>query len=106
MSDRFYLLQNYGLGWYYLSSFLDDYSRFIVHWKLCKSMQADDSIQTIEAALMKSNLTQAPKLLSDNGSSYIAADFKDYLQRHNIKHIRGSIRHPQTREKLNVTPVP
>jgi transposase InsO family protein len=25
-----------GWGWYYLSTVLDDYSRFIVHWELCK----------------------------------------------------------------------
>lgn len=89
-----------GWGWYYLSTVLDDYSRFIVHWQLCKNMKADDAKATVDAALLKSNLTQAPKLLSDNGSSYIASDFKDYLQSNDIKHIRGSIRHPQTQGKI------
>src|SRR5215203_4236331 len=28
-----------GWGWYYLSTVLDDYSRFIVHWELCESMK-------------------------------------------------------------------
>ena len=27
-------------GWYYLSTILDDYSRFIVNWKLCGTMKA------------------------------------------------------------------
>ena len=31
-----------GWGWYYLSTVLDDYSRYIVHWELCSSMKADD----------------------------------------------------------------
>jgi putative transposase len=29
-----------GWGWYYLSTILDDYSRFIVAWRLCTSMSA------------------------------------------------------------------
>ena len=31
-----------GWGWYYLSSVLDDFSRFIVAWKLCTTMTAQD----------------------------------------------------------------
>jgi putative transposase len=26
-------------GWYYLSTVLDDYSRYIIHWELCSSMK-------------------------------------------------------------------
>src|SRR6185437_5185899 len=33
-----------GWGWYYLSTVLDDFSRFIVAWKLCATMCADDAI--------------------------------------------------------------
>ena len=29
-----------GWGWYYLSTVLDDFSRFIVAWKLCATMKA------------------------------------------------------------------
>jgi len=92
----------FGRGWYYLSTVLDDYSRFIIHWKLCETMKSDDAEQTIEDALLKSNLKphQRPKLLSDNGSSYIASDFEEYLEKQDIKHIRGSVRHPQTQGKI------
>ena len=31
-----------GWGWYFLSTILDDYSRYIIHWELCSSMKADD----------------------------------------------------------------
>ena len=31
-----------GWGWYYLSTVLDDFSRFVVAWKLCATMQASD----------------------------------------------------------------
>lgn len=71
-----------GWSWYYLSSVLDDHSRFIVHWELCKSMKAKDVERTIEQAIKKAGLTpgQSPRLLSDNSSYYIASELKDYLQ--------------------------
>ena len=92
----------YGWGWYYLSTILDDYSRFIVHWKLCKNMKSEDAQQTVEEALQLTKLheNQMPKLLSDNGSSYIATDFNNYLKTNKIKHIRGRVRHPQTQGKI------
>jgi len=31
-----------GWGWYYLSTVLDDFSRYIVAWKLCATMCADE----------------------------------------------------------------
>jgi len=35
-----------GWGWYYLSTVLDDFSRFIVHWELCNSMGTNDVERT------------------------------------------------------------
>lgn len=91
-----------GWGWYFLSTVLDDYSRFIIHWQLCKNMKAEDVENTIDAALLKANLGQGqkPKLLSDNGSCYIANDFKTYLESQDIKHVRGRANHPQTQGKI------
>jgi len=91
-----------GWGWYYLSTVLDDYSRFIVHWKLCNTMKSEDAVQTIDEALMLSNLhkNQMPKLLSDNGSSYIAKDFNTYIADQNMKLIHGRPLHPQTQGKI------
>ena len=40
-----------GWGWYYLSTILDDYSRYIIAWKLCTNMRAEDVTDTIELAL-------------------------------------------------------
>jgi len=62
-----------GWGWYYLSTILDDYSRYIISWKLCATMRTSDVTETIELALKASGCDQAivqhkPRLLSDNGS--------------------------------------
>ena len=59
-----------GWGWFYLSTVLDDFSRYIVAWKLCTTMKAEDVTDTLELALQASGLDQVnvahrPRLLSD-----------------------------------------
>ena len=79
-----------GWGWYYLSTVIDDYSRYIIHWELCSSMTSDDVSRTIDKAIEKAGVTfqNPPCLLSDNGPCYIASSLKQYLcKEYNIKHI-------------------
>ena len=71
----FTYLKVIGWGWFYLSTVLDDFSRYIVAWKLCTTMKAEDVTATLDLALQTSGLDQAEpadrsRLLSDNGSSY------------------------------------
>jgi len=93
-----------GWGWYYLSTILDDYSRYIVHWELCKSMKAADVERSIEQAITKAGLRKKHrprlKLLSDNGACYIATELKQYLSSKQIKAIHGRPHHPQTQGKI------
>ena len=46
----FTYLQVVGWGWYYLSTVLDDYSRYILAWTLRTSMQASDVTETLDLA--------------------------------------------------------
>ena len=90
-----------GWGWYYLSTILDDYSRYIIAWKLCSTMRASDVTETIELALAASGCDQAvvqhkPRLLSENGSSYISGELAEWMQKQEMEHIRGAPFHPQT----------
>lgn len=92
-------------GWFYLSTVLDDYSRRILSWKLCKSMETDDAKVTIDLALENTGLDKAPPitmpdLLSDNGPSYISSDFGEYLTEKGMRHTRGRPYHPQTQGKI------
>jgi putative transposase len=69
----FTYLKIVGWGWYYLSTVLDDFSRFIVAWKLCATMRADYVTATLDLALADSGLdhltvVHRPRLLSDNGA--------------------------------------
>src|SRR5438046_10620048 len=94
-----------GWGWFYLSSVIDDFSRYTVAWKLCSTMKAEDVTATLELALQASGLHEAkaaqrPRLLSDNGSSYIAGDLARWLDDRKIKHLRGAPYHPMTQGKI------
>jgi len=89
-----------GWGWYYLSTILDDYSRYIVTWKLCSTMKAEDVAKTLDAALSAAELKSPPKLLSDNGSCYVSYELAEYLQDKEMKHVRGRPLHPQTQGKI------
>ena len=94
-----------GWGWYYLSTILDDYSRFIVAWRLCTSMSASDVADTLDDALCFTGLDQVkvrhkPRLLTDNGPCYISGELSGYLQENGMIHTRGRPYHPQTQGKI------
>jgi putative transposase len=101
----FIYLKVIGWGWYYLSTILDDYSRYTIAWKLCTTMRADDVTDTLELALVASGCDSAkvahkPRLLSDNESSYISSDLAEWLKDRGIAHVRGAPCHPQTQGKI------
>jgi len=92
-------------GWYYLSTILDDYSRYVVAWKLCTTMKASDVTDTLELALQASGCNQVivqhkPRLLSDNGASYVSGELANWLDGEGMDHIRGAPYHPQTQGKI------
>jgi transposase InsO family protein len=101
----FTYLKVIGWGWFYLSTVLDDFSRYIIAWKLCTTMKADDVTATLEMALDASGLDKAkvlhrPRLLSDNGSSYVSDDLAKWMERHDMAHVRGAPYHPMTQGKI------
>ena len=94
-----------GWGWYYLCTVLDDFSRYILAYRLAATMASTDVEQTLNIALERTGVTQVrvklrPRLLSDNGPSFISKPLADYLDHYKIKHIRGAPYHPQTQGKI------
>ena len=84
-----------GWGWVYLSTVLDDFSRYIIAWKLCTTMRAEDVTDTLELALTASGCDSAkvlhkPRLLSDNGPSYIATELTEWIDANGMSHVRGA----------------
>jgi len=94
-----------GWGWYYLSTVLDDYSRYILAWKLSSTMSVRDVKETLDVAIEKTGIDKIqvlhrPRLLSDNGPSYISGELKKYLSKLDIQHVRGAPFHPMTQGKI------
>jgi transposase InsO family protein len=101
----FTYLKVIGWGWFYLSTILDDYSRYIIAWKLCTSMKVDDVTDTLDLALAASGCDRVkvehrPRLLSDNGPCYVASDLGEWLEKYKIDQVHGAPGHPQTQGKI------
>ncbi len=94
-----------GWGWYYLSTVLDDYSRYILAWTLRTSMQAMDVMETLDLARAATGVdavpvAHRPRLLSDNGPCYISGQLATYLEAHGLPHTRSAPYHPMTQGKI------
>jgi putative transposase len=101
----FTYLRVIGWGWFYLSTVLDDFSRYILAWKLCTTMTATDVSDTLAIALRNCDLERVrvrhrPRLLSDNGPSYVSAQLGSWLAEHGMTHTRGKPYHPMTQGKI------
>jgi transposase InsO family protein len=94
-----------GWGWYYLSTVLDDFSRYIIAWKLTASMSTTDVQDTLLMALASTGLDQVlvehrPRLLSDNGSCYVSGELRSFLESRHIEHTHSAPYHPMTQGKI------
>ena len=94
-----------GWGWYSLSTVLDDFSRYIIAWKLSPTMGATDVKETLDQALAITGVEQVrvkhrPRLLSDNGPAYVSGELREYLGERGMAHTRGRPYHPQTQGKI------
>ena len=92
-------------GWYYLSTVMDDYSRYILAWRLCQTMMAEDVKKTLDMAIETTgvkhvHVVHRPRLLSDNGSAYVSKELRGYLEANEIHHIRTKPYHPMTQGKI------
>ncbi len=79
---------------YYLISFLDEYSRYIVHHELLSSMDGHSVSTAAQAALetlpcsCQGDLLVRPDIRSDNGSGYVSREFGGVLDEHGLSHRR------------------
>ncbi len=94
-----------GWGWYYLSTVLDDYSRYIIAWKLFATMSAGDVKATLDLAVARSGVSGVqvkcrPRLLSDNGPCYLSKELAQYLEKQGLDHTRSAPYHPMTQGKI------
>lgn len=94
-----------GWGWYYLASVLDDYSRYIIAWKLFTTMSATDVTELLDLAVERTGISTVrvrhrPRLLSDNGAAFISKELREYLESRGMTQTHGAPYHPMTQGKI------
>ena len=78
---------------------LDGYSRYLIHWELRESTTEADVEIVLERA--RQLFPEArPRLISDNGSAYIARDLKLFIRLAGMTHVRTSPQYPQSNGKI------
>jgi len=91
-TDLMYL--RIGAGQYYLVTFLDEYSRYLVYWELLTDMGGVSVGTAAQAALDKEKNSWEgkkmgpPEIRSDNGSCYISREFREVMAQNGLSHQR------------------
>lgn len=90
---------NLASTFYYLTSVLDGCSRYLLHWELRESMTEADVEIVLQRAREQYPGTR-PRVITDNGSAFIARDFKIFLREAGMTHVKTSPYYPQSNGKI------
>jgi len=90
-------------GQKYLISVMDDASRMILAFGLFDEMTGENAIKVLSEAIAEFGLPEA--VLTDNGTQFVArrggrSKFQEFLAGLGVRHVRASVRHPQTLGKI------
>lgn len=91
--------------YYFLLSFIDAYSRYIVHHKLLLVLNGSAVAIQLEAALEKSRSSK-PRIVHDHGPEFVNRDLRAVVKAHNLLDIKTRARHPESNgiaERFNGT---
>jgi putative transposase len=90
---------------YFLVSFVDAYSRYIVHHKLLMSLDGKSVAVELQAALEAAKDVK-PRVVHDHGSEFVNRDVAAVIKTHNLIDIKTKPRHPESNgivERFNGT---
>jgi transposase InsO family protein len=85
--------------WYFLVSILDSYSRYIVHWELALSMRAQEIAEIVAIALEKVP-GKRPRIVRDNGSQFVAKEWREVMRHFELDEIPTRVRHPESNGRI------
>lgn len=71
-----------GGKWYYLTVFIDLFSRIVVGWDLSSSLERHSTIHSLQKAILRRRPAKGLMIHSDRGVQYASADFRAVLQKH------------------------
>ena len=63
-----------GWGWYYLSTVMDDYSRYIIHWEICSTITKSNHLYKKYKNLVKDYVSNRPEQLWVSDITYIKTE--------------------------------
>ena len=74
-----------GWGYYYLVTVLDDYSRYILAWRLQQDMTASSLVEVVQEAVKRTGMTEVPLVTArrcsrTTGPGYLSRVFASYLR--------------------------
>ena len=84
---------------YFMTSILDGYSRYLVHWEIREKMEEID----VEAILQRAREKfpgETPRIITDNGPQFVSKDFKQFIRICGMTHVRTSPYYPQSNGKV------
>jgi transposase InsO family protein len=90
---------------YFLLSFVDAFSRYIVHHKLLLALDGESVATELQAALEAAQGAQ-PRVVHDHGSEFVNRDVAAVIKAHNLIDIKTRARHPESNgivERFNGT---
>lgn len=90
---------------YFLVSFVDAYSRYVVHHRLLINLDGQSVATELEAALEKVEGAR-PRIVHDHGSEFVNRDVAAVIKAHNLIDIKTRPRHPESNgivERFNGT---
>ena len=90
---------NIAATFYYLCTVLDGCSRYILAWDIRLSMTEADAEIVLQRAREKF-LHARPRVISDQGSAFVARDFKEFIRLWQTSHVLCSPHYPQSNGKL------
>ena len=90
---------------YFLLSFVDAYSRYVVHHKLLLALDGKSVATELQAAL-EANPEAKPRVVHDHGGEFVNRDVAAVIKAHNLIDIKTRPRHPESNgivERFNGT---
>ena len=94
-----------GCRHYFLLSFVDAYSRYVVHHRLLIDLTGRAVATELEAALGKCEGAR-PRIVHDHGSEFCNSELRAVVKAHDLLDIRTRARHPESNgivERFNGT---
>jgi len=85
--------------WYFLVTILDSYSRYIVHWELALTMRAQEIAEIIATALERVH-GKRPRIVRDNGSQFVAKEWREVMRHFELEEVPIRVRHPQSNGRI------